>query len=151
MGQEWKQPNWMHRDALPPDDSTYFEILVRCIFQAGLNWNMITKKWPGFKKAFVDFNIQKIAKFGEKDIERLLVNKNIVRNKRKIHATIENAKIFTRLAEEDGSFKAWFTSLDKSENYVNVVKELMKTFNHVGETTAHVFIYAVGEDIKHNR
>ena len=72
-----------------------------------------------------------------------------MRNRRKSLATIENARIFIRIAEEHGSFKAWFRRLDMSNNYTGVMTELKKTFRHVGETTAHIFIYTVGEDIKH--
>jgi 3-methyladenine DNA glycosylase Tag len=139
----------MYRDSLPPDDSAYFENLTRCIFQAGLNWKMITNKWPGFTEAFVGFDIKKVAGFGDEDFERLMGDTGIVRNRRKILAIIENARIFTRIADEHGSFKAWFRSLDISDNYAGVMKELKKTFKHVGETTAHIFIYTVGEDIKH--
>ena len=134
-------PDWMYRDALPPDDSAYFENLTRCIFQAGLNWRMITNKWPGF-------DIEKVAGFGDEDVERLMADTGIVRNRRKILATIENARTFTRIAGEHGSFKEWFTGLDKSDNYARVMKELKKTFSHVGDSTANIFIHTVGEDIK---
>jgi DNA-3-methyladenine glycosylase I len=139
----------MYRDSLPPDDFAYFENLTRCIFQAGLNWKMITNKWPRFTEAFAGFDFEKVAGFGDEDVERLMGDTSIVRNRRKILATIENARTFMRIAEESGSFKEWFTSLDKSDNYAGAMKELQKTFKHVGKTTAHIFIYTVGEDIKH--
>jgi 3-methyladenine DNA glycosylase Tag len=139
----------MYRDTLPPDDSAYFENLTHCIFQAGLNWKMITNKWPGFTEAFAGFDIEKVAGFGDEDVERLMADKGIVRNGRKIHATIANAREFRRIAEEYGSFKEWFTGLDKSNNYAGPIKALQETFSHVGKTTANIFIYTVGEDIKH--
>ena len=142
MSQDWTPPDWMYRDALPPDDSAYFENLTRCIFQAGLNWKMITNKWPGFTEAFAGFDVEKVAGFGDEDVDRLMADKGIVRNRRKILATIGNAR-------EHGSFKEWFTGLDKSDNYADVMKELMKTFSHVGKSTANIFIHTVGEDIKH--
>lgn len=149
MSQDSTPPDWMNRDALPPDDSTYFENLTRCIFQAGLNWKMITNKWPGFTEAFAGFDIEKVAGFGDEDVGRLMADKGIVRNRRKILATIENARTFTRIAGEHGSFKEWFAGLDKSDNYAGVMKELKKTFSHVGESTANIFIHTVGEDIKY--
>jgi DNA-3-methyladenine glycosylase I len=149
MSQKWKPPEWMYRDSLPPDDSAYFENLTRCIFQAGLNWKMITNKWPGFTEAFAGFGIEKVADFGDEDVERLMADKGIVRNRRKILATIGNAREFMRIAEEHGSFKKWFTGLDKSDNYAGVMKALQETFNHVGQSTANIFIYTVGENIKH--
>jgi 3-methyladenine DNA glycosylase Tag len=141
MSPDQTRPDWMYRDTLPPDDSAYFENLTRCIFQAGLNWKMITNKWPGFTEAF--------AGFGDEDVGRLMADKGIVRNRRKIRATIENARTFTRIAVEHGSFKEWFAGLDKSDNYAGVMKELKKTFSHVGDSTANIFIHTVGEDIKY--
>jgi DNA-3-methyladenine glycosylase I len=110
---------------------------------------MITNKWPGFTEAFAGFDIEKVAGFGDEDVERLMGDTSIVRNRRKILATIENARTFTHIAGEHGSFKTWFRGLDKSDNYAGAMKELKKTFKHVGTTTAHIFIYTVGEDIKH--
>jgi 3-methyladenine DNA glycosylase Tag len=140
----------MYRDSLPPHDSAYFENLTRCIFQAGLNWKMITNKWPSFTEAFAGFDIAKVAGFGDDDVERLMTDTRIVRNKRKILATIANARTFTRISREHGSFKEWFAGLDKSDNYAGVKKELKKTFSHVGDSTANIFIHTVGEDIKHH-
>ncbi|MEE9519142.1 MAG: DNA-3-methyladenine glycosylase I [bacterium] len=140
--------DWAYRDTLPPDDSAYFENLTRCIFQAGLNWKMITNKWPGFTEAFARFDVEKVAGFGDEDVERLMADKGIVRNRRKITATIGNAQEFRRIAGEHGSFKEWFTGLDKSDNYAGVTKALREAFSQVGNSTANIFIYTVGEDIK---
>jgi 3-methyladenine DNA glycosylase Tag len=77
-----------------------------------------------------------------------MADTGIVRNRRKIMATIKNAREFKRIAEEHGSFKEWFTDLDKSDNYAGALKILQKTLSHVGKATANIFIYTVGEDIK---
>ena len=148
MSQDQTRVEWIYRDALPPDDSAYFENLTHCIFQAGLNWKMIVNKWPGFTEAFAGFDVEKVAGFGDEDVERLMADTGIVRNRRKITATIKNAREFKRIAEEHGSFKEWFTGLDKSDNYAGAMKILQKTLNHVGKATANIFIYTVGEDIK---
>jgi DNA-3-methyladenine glycosylase I len=110
---------------------------------------MIANKWPGFTEAFAGFDVEKVAGFGDEDVERLMADKGIVRNRRKILATIENARTFTRIAGEHGSFKKWFAGLDKSDNYAGVMKELKKAFSHVGDSTANIFIHTVGEDIKY--
>jgi DNA-3-methyladenine glycosylase I len=109
---------------------------------------MITNKWPGFTEAFAWFDVEKVAGFGEGDVERLMADTGIVRNRRKIVATIGIAQKFRRIAGEHGSFKEWFTGLDKSDNYAGAMKTLQETFSHVGKSTANIFIYAVGEDIK---
>jgi DNA-3-methyladenine glycosylase I len=131
----------------PSSDAGYFENLTRCIFQAGLNWKVIDEKWPGFRKAFRDFDVGKVASFGEADVERLMNDKGIVRNRWKIEATISNAGEFGRIAEEHGDFRSW---LDSFDNYSLAKKQLAARFKHVGEGTAHIFLFSVGEGIEPN-
>jgi DNA-3-methyladenine glycosylase I len=140
--------DWVYKKKRPSTDVEYFSNLTRVIFQAGLNWTMINNKWPNFKKAFDNFNIDKIAKYGLKDQKCLLKNTGIVRNKNKIVSTVENAKEFLRIRKEFGSFQEWLDSLDKTGNYKEVVKILRSRFKHVGPTTANIFIWSVGEPIK---
>jgi DNA-3-methyladenine glycosylase I len=87
----WKMPDWWCRDKRPSNDSVYFENMCRVIFQAGLNWHVIDNKWSTIKKAFADFNIREIANFSNTDIERLMRDPGIIRNKGKIKAIIQNA------------------------------------------------------------
>ncbi len=140
----------MYRDRKPPNDSAYLENLIRCIFQAGLSWRTIADKWPNFKKAFDGFDVEKVASYSEDDIERLMGDEGIVRNRRKITAAIENAKEFKRIAEEHGSFREWLDGLDKSNNYAFVEEQLGARMKHVGRSTAHIFLYTVGEDIEYD-
>jgi len=147
---EWTPPDWWYSDTKPSNDSEYFENLTRCIFQAGLNWQVVTKKWDNFRTAFHNFNITKVASFNQDDIEQLISNPNIIRNKRKIQSTIYNAQEFQRIANEEGSFQSWVDSLDKSNNYRGVVRQLTTRFKHVGQITAHTFLHSVGEDIRYD-
>ena len=147
---EWTPPDWWYSDTKPSNDSEYFENLTRCIFQAGLNWQVVTKKWDNFRTAFHNFNIIKVASFNQDDIEQLISNPDIIRNKRKIQSTIYNAQEFQRIANEEGSFQSWVDSLDKSNNYRGVVRQLTTRFKHVGQITAHTFLHSVGEDIRYD-
>lgn len=150
MGERsWRPPEWMYRGRRPPNDDAYFENMTRVIFQAGLSWKMIDKKWPNFKKAFENFSIKKVSRFRGSDIERLLKNEGIVRNRAKIAATIQNAAEFKRVKEQFGSFKSYIDSLDKSKNYALAVKELGKRFQRLGPSSARIFLYTVGEDVRH--
>ena len=144
----WSPPEWMYRERQPPGDDAYFENMTRVIFQAGLSWNMIDKKWPNFKRALENFEIDKVAEFGEKDVQRLLSDASIVRNRLKILAAINTAKRFQELRKEYGSFQRYLDSLDKSDNYASVIKELGKRFSRIGPSSARIFLYTVGEDIK---
>lgn len=138
----------MYRSSRPRDRG-YFENLTRVIFQGGLNWKVIDKKWSNFKEAFSSFSINSVASFREDDVERLMNNKGIVRNRAKITATIDNAKQFQIIIRKYGSFQSYLNSLDKSNNYALVVKELTKRFSRLGPSSARIFLHSVGEDIKH--
>jgi DNA-3-methyladenine glycosylase I len=144
---EWKMPEWWYRGKRPESDDVYFENMSRVIFQAGLNSQVIDKKWPTTVKAFEQFSIGKIASFRDKDVQRLLKDEGIVRNKNKVCATIQNAAEFQNIKKQYGSFQKYLDSLDKSKNYVIVINELTKRFKHLGPSSASMFLYTVGEKI----
>lgn len=144
----WSPPRWMYRDRRPPNDDAYFENMARVIFLAGLSWKMIDEKWPNFRKAFKNFSINDVARFSEKDIKRLMSDVSIVRNRAKIIATINNAKQLQNIRKEYESFQSYLDSLDKSNNYAPVIKELGKKFNRIGPSSARIFLYSVGENIE---
>ena len=149
MSDENVRTGWFFRDGEPPDDNAYFENMTRCVFQAGLTWKLISDRWSNFTKAFKDFDIETVADFDEDDVERLLSDPGILRNRAKIEATLFNAIQFVRIKEEYGSFRNFMDNLDKSENYRYVKKELSKRFSRMGAKSAMVFLYSIGEDIKH--
>jgi DNA-3-methyladenine glycosylase I len=144
----WRLPEWIYRDKRPPNDDAYFENMTRVIFLAGLSWKMIDKKWVNFKKAFEDFSVDKVSEFKPSDVERLMKDAGIVRNRAKITAAIENAKQIRSVREKSGSFRSFLDGLDKSNNYAAVIKELGKRFRRLGPSSARIFLYTVGENIK---
>ena len=150
MEESWQPPKWIYRKTRPPSDDAYFENMTHVIFQAGLSWKMIEEKWPNFLKAFDNFSIDRVARFNEDDIKRLMTDSSIVRNQKKISATVHNAKQFQKIRKEFGSFKSYLDRLDKSKNYSLVIKELSKIFKHLGPSSARIFLYSVGEDVRHS-
>ena len=144
----WVMPDWWCRNGRPKNDESYFENMCHVIFQAGLNWHVIDNKWATTKQAFADFDINTVACFTASDVECLMRNEGIVRNRSKIEAIIYNAQGFKALKEQFGSFQAYLDSLDKSNNYANVVKDLESKFKHLGESSASTFLYTVGEKIE---
>ena len=145
--EEWQPPDWWYRNKQPPNDEVYFENMCRVIFQAGLNWQVIDKKWPNIKEAFGNFDIQKVACFTDEDVECLLKDSGIIRNRGKIKAIIRNAQTFIAIKKQYGSFQKYLDSIDKSENYVKAVKMLVNNFKWLGPPSASTFLYTVGEDI----
>jgi len=145
--QHWQAPEWWYQEKRPANDNAYFENMIRVIFQAGLNWRVIDNKWSTIKKAFANFNINKVACFTNADVERLMKDSGVVRNKGKIQATIQNAIRFKAIQKHFGSFQEYIDSLDKSNNYANAVKDLISKFKWLGPSSASLFLYTIGEKI----
>jgi DNA-3-methyladenine glycosylase I len=112
---EWGVPAW--------DDRTQFEFLVLEGAQAGLSWSTVLNKREGYRAAFADFDAEKIARFGKRDIARLMNNPAIVRNRLKIEATISNARAFLALREQHGSFAAYMWSFVGGKPIQNKFRE----------------------------
>jgi DNA-3-methyladenine glycosylase I len=125
------------------DDMVLFERLVLEINQAGLSWLTILKKREGFRKAFEGFDPQHVARYGEKDRERLLADASIIRNKLKVNAAIENAKTICDLQARHGSFANWIAEqhpLSKPD----WVKLFKKTFLFTGGEITGEFLMSTG-------
>ena len=89
------------------DDRRQFEFLVLESAQAGLSWITILKKREAYREAYADFDPEAVSRYGEADIERLMANPGIVRNRRKIESSIRNARLFLSVSREYGSFSNW--------------------------------------------
>lgn len=91
-------------------DRRHFEFLILDAFQAGLSWDLILKKRPAFRQAFAGFDPRTVARFGRRDVLRLLGNAGIIRNRGKIEAAITNARRFLEIQREFGSFNTYIWS-----------------------------------------
>ena len=132
--------------SVPENDDGYFEKITQAVFQAGFSWQVIRSKWPGFARAFAGFDIDTVANFGDEDVERLLEDTSIVRNGRKIEATITNAKTCQKLIDEYGSMRQYLRSMD-GQDYYKRSKAFSKQFKFMGPMGAYFFFYSVGEDV----
>lgn len=110
------------------DDNALFERLVLEINQAGLSWDTILKKQENFQKAFLGFDVKKVAAFTEKDRQRLLNDAGIIRNRLKVDAAIYNAKSVLLIQKEYGSFKNWLDAHHprSREEWVKLFKSRFK-------------------------
>lgn len=86
------------------DDQKMFEFLTLESAQAGLSWITILKRRDDYRRVFADFDVQKVAKFSERDIQKILSDKGIIRNKLKVRAAVKNAQVFIEIQKEYGSF-----------------------------------------------
>ena len=125
------------------DDNELFCRLILEINQAGLSWTTILKKQEGFRKAYHDFNIKKVAAYKEKDFTRLMNDAGIIRNRLKINAAIENAKAIITIQKENGSFKTWLDKIHPlpKEDWVKLFK---KTFRFTGGEIVNEFLMSTG-------
>ena len=144
------------------DDRKLFEFLVLDAFQAGLSWAIVLRKRAAFRKAFNNFDVRKIARYGAADVKRLLGDSGIIRNRQKIAATISNARAFRAVQKEFGSFDRyiWQFTADKTINNrcrtladlparstesEAMSKDLVRRgFRFVGPTICYAFMQAAG-------
>ena len=125
------------------NDDELFARLILEINQAGLSWEIILKKKDNFFKAFDQFDIKKVSRYTEKKIAKLLQDPGIIRNRLKIHATIDNAKKIQSIQKEFGSFKSWLDHhhpLSKEE----WVKLFKTNFRFTGGEIVNEFLMSTG-------
>ena len=159
LGQEYHDKEWgrpVH------DDRLLFELLILEGAQAGLGWLTILKKREGYRKAFDNFQANKIARYSEKKIADLLSNPEIVRNKLKVNAAVLNARAYLDIQNEFGSFDSYVWKFVRGQTIQNSWKKLSEIptrspesdamsknlkkrgFKFVGPTICYAFMQAVG-------
>jgi DNA-3-methyladenine glycosylase I len=125
------------------DDNELFCRLILEINQAGLSWETILKKQETFRKAYSNFDIKKVAAYSDKDVERLLADPGIIRNRLKVNAAIENAKTLLQLQKEHGSFENWL-AMHHPKTKEEWVKLFKKTFRFTGGEIVNEFLMSAG-------
>jgi DNA-3-methyladenine glycosylase I len=151
---EWGRPQH--------DENKLFEMLILEGAQAGLSWITILRKREGYRRAFYDFDPAKVAQMSEEDVERLMQDSGIVRNRLKIRSAIRNAKVFLQLQQQHGSFDQWLWAHTDGGSLVNhwqstaecpatsslsdnISRELKKAgMNFVGSTVIYAYLQATG-------
>ncbi len=151
---EWGVPVW--------DDKRQFEFLMLESAQAGLSWYTILKRREGYRKAFADFEVEEVAKFDQTKIDELLQDTGIIRNKLKVNAAVNNAKLFIEVQREFGSFCQYIWSFVDGKPKVNHIvtkedypvtseesdalsKDLKRRgFKFVGSTICYAHLQAAG-------
>ena len=135
----------LHYGVRIEDDNELFCRLVMEISQAGLSWHTILVKEKNFRKAYHNFNIQKVAKYGEKDFDRLMSDTGIIRNRLKIGAAIYNAQKLVEIQKEQGSFRKWLDAhIQECGNDKQLwLKLFKKHFKFVGGEIVGEFLMSI--------
>lgn len=149
---KFSQTNELHKHyhdreyGFPVDnDDALLERLALEINQAGLSWDLMLKKRLGFNKAFKDFAVERVAKFGSRDIARMLKDESIVRNRLKIEAVIHNAKIIKEIQKEHESFVRWIAIQSvgyDTKEWLKIFKQ--RGFKFVGGEVMKEFLQSIG-------
>ncbi len=144
------------------DDRALFEKLILDGAQAGLSWLTILKRREGYRRAFEGFDPERIARYGERDVERLLADPGIIRNRQKVRSAVSNARAFLELVEETGSFSDYLWGFVDGEPIINhyrrhddipattpiserLSKDLKRRgFSFVGPTIVYAYMQAIG-------
>ncbi len=144
------------------DDRKHFEFLVLEAAQAGLSWSIVLKKREGYRRAFSEFDLEKVARYTEKRIQKLTLDPTIIRNRMKIEAAIRNARAFLAIQKEMGSFDAYCWRFVDGRPKVNRWKAMRQIparslesdlfskdlkrrgFSFVGSTIVYAYMQAVG-------
>lgn len=152
---EWGQPNF--------DDKYLLEMLILESFQAGLSWECVLNKREAFRKAFDNFDIEKICQYDDEKIQELLGNEKIIRNKLKIKAAIQNSRIFTTIQREYGSFYNYLCTfthhriLYETDRTTNLLSDMLskdlknRGMTFMGSTIVYSFLQAVGVIYSHDK
>ena len=140
-----------------------FEMLILESFQAGLSWECVLNKREDFREVFDNFNIEKICTYDDKKVEELLKNEKIIRNRLKIKATINNAKIFKNIQKECGSFREYIENFSKGQIFYEIDKTTSKLSDEiskdlqkrgmkfVGSTIIYSYLQAIGIIYSHDK
>lgn len=125
------------------DESLLFERLLLEINQAGLSWELMLKKRDGFRQAYSGFEVDRVAAYGEPDRQRLLADTGIVRNRLKINAAIENARVIQTMRGSHGGFASWLRAHHPLRK-PDWVKLFRKTFRFTGGEITGEFLMSIG-------
>ncbi len=128
----------------PRTSGDYLEAMSRPVFQTGISWRVVDKKWPGIREAFKGFDVNKVARMGDPEIDKLVTDTRVIRNRRKIEAIVENANRIVQLEREYGSFRKYLRS---HSDFEALVKDLRKQFKFLGDMGSYLFLYTVREKV----
>ena len=128
----------------PKSLGDYLDVMSKSVFQSGISWRVVEAKWPGTQEALRGFDAEAVASMSPDDIDELAQDTRVIRNRRKLEATVGNAARMVELEQEHGSFRNYLRSHD---DFGGLVKALRKDFKFLGDMGSYHFLYVVGEEV----
>ncbi len=129
---------------VPQSLNDYLEVMTKAVFQSGMSWKVVNSKWPGFQAGFQGFDVAAVAAMDESAIDTLAADTSIIRNRRKIVATVHNAQRLIELDEQYDGIRNYFRSHD---DFYAALKDVRKQFKYMGDTGTYYWMYVLGEDV----
>ena len=134
-----------HRQPKAPKElSGYLDAMARVMFQTGISWRVVEAKWPGIQEAFHGFDPVRTSKLKTKDIDRLMGDTRVIRNRKKLEAISSNAG---RMVELDAEYKGFKKYLDSLGDFDSTKKALHKEFAYMGDAGTWFFLWMVGRKV----
>ena len=128
----------------PKNLADYLDVMSKSVFQAGISWQVVNNKWPGIKETLHGFDPVAISNLQLVDIDKLLDDRRIIRNRRKIEAIIHNARTIIELNKKYNGFQNYLRS---HAGFQELVKDIRKQFKFLGEMGVYHFLLIVGEEV----
>jgi 3-methyladenine DNA glycosylase Tag len=128
----------------PKSLGDYLEVMSKSVFQSGMSWKVVEAKWPGIREAFHGFDAPRVASMSEAEIDALVQDTRVIRNRRKLEAIVGNAARLIELDAEYGSFRAY---LQSESDFEATVKKLRRDFKFLGDFGCYILLYVVGEPV----
>lgn len=128
----------------PKDLDDYLEQLSKGVFQAGISWQVVAGKWDGIRGAFHDFNVERVARMTDREIDKLMQDVRVIRSRPKLQAIVANAHAMLELDRQHGSFRKYLRSFPGFEA---LSADLKKRFKFVGDSGAYHFLWTVSEPV----
>jgi len=128
----------------PESLSDYLEVMGKTVFQSGMSWRVAESKWPEIRKAFREFEPEAVASLNPNDLDDLVNDPRLIRNRRKMEAMVDNANRMLELEKQHGSFRSYLRS---HPEFNSAEAALRKDFKFLGAFGAYYFLYVVGEEV----
>jgi 3-methyladenine DNA glycosylase Tag len=130
--------------ARPRELAGYLEALTRAVFQGGISWRVVEAKWDGIREVFAGFDPHAVAELDADEIDALMRDPRVIRNRAKLEGTVDNAQTLLELDREHHGFRRYLRS---HGGFDETVADLKRQFRFLGDTGAYYFLYVVGEQV----
>jgi 3-methyladenine DNA glycosylase Tag len=128
----------------PAGLADYLDVMSKAAFQSGISWSVIERKWPGTREAFAGFDPSRVADYTPDDIDRLMQDGRVIRNRRKLEAIVHNA---TMLLELDRAHEGFAKYLRSFPEYEHLARDMKKRFKFLGDMGVYYFLWVVSEPV----